>query len=491
MSKLLTIKIVAFSFLMLIVFGCRPDSQNFEQGLQKDESDTPQEENTFQIETSKDAVSQTNGITFEDVQKAYETIIALESRVQNLPDTIEAEEVEKIQEEYRGVLWEASKVARSFWSANPEADEFLKARDYEKRWVTVLASFGHKLAEQRLSELVIEDLSDPTIASDEKYQIYVQAVQQAALRERENGVLAMSRKLESGTDQLMEKFPTKAKSIELYFMPLKAFHVYKQTNDFVNISEKIQKEIGRLETNKSTLEDAAKVRLDYAAALFELRVEGQVLNNLEHVLALDIPQSIKADAQMAIQTVKDVLKAEVEQDKLVGQVLNFQYSLRDPKSGTNKSVDLASLGNKANVLFFLSEVDIPTVQVLKDLLATVNNFKPDPIGIVYVPLRTLTDSEGENEKSLEELASFLPSEAFVKKIDDLNESNPWLTIDVSEKENLDQLKSMYVKIHPQLWLLDQSGKVNQVRASQKIQVHLFNLLRTQGAPVGAGSIFEQ
>ena len=35
MSKLLTIKIVAFSFLMLIVFGCRPDSQNFEQGLQK------------------------------------------------------------------------------------------------------------------------------------------------------------------------------------------------------------------------------------------------------------------------------------------------------------------------------------------------------------------------------------------------------------------------------------------------------------------------
>ncbi len=490
-------KIIFIFVCLILVTGCRPEIKDI-TAVDEPKAEAESEKSadvdigeSFEIQTSQDPVLSEANITFQDVENAYQTIMALEKEVQNLPDNVESDKVQKLQENYREVLWEASKVARVFWQSNPDARQREQAKEYEKRWVTVLASSNHKLAEKRLSELVLQNLSDPTIASDEKYQIYLQAVQQAALRERENGILAMSRKLNSGTDQLIKKFPAQAKSIGLYFMPLKAFHVYKQTNDFLKISAKIEKEIGRLELDENTLEDAARTRLDYAAALFELRIQDKVRENLNYVLGLDISQDIKDDAQIAIHTVTSVLKAEGEQDEFIGKSLDFSYSLRDPKTGKQSNIDLQSLRHQANVLFFLSEVDRPTVQVLKDLLATLQTFQPDPIGIIYIPLRPLNVSSIRSAEGADSSASFLPDEQFVKKIDELNRFEPWFTVDISKEENIEQLKRMQVKVYPQLWLLDKAGKVSHVRASQKIQVYLFNLLRQQKNPIGSGSIFEQ
>ena len=67
-------------------------------------------EKSFPIQTGEGSTVEDAVVLYRDVEKAREVLRRLESQVQNLPDSLEQDRVDQMENEYKGVLWEASKI---------------------------------------------------------------------------------------------------------------------------------------------------------------------------------------------------------------------------------------------------------------------------------------------------------------------------------------------------------------------------------------------
>ncbi len=412
--------------------------------------------------------SEGSDVSYADVIRARGTIRELESAVLSLPDEIDNDRVGLLNEEYVNTLWEASRLARRFWQANPDSEEFDEVRALEKQWVTLLAGQNFEPGIQRLSEIVVESLDDPSVDSDTKYQILVQAVQMAALRERPNGMLAMARKFEEGAGQLLEKFPTRIVSIELLLTPLKVYHSYRQEDEYTRLLEHITALLDRAQEKAGVLEASARTRLEFGAALFELRERDRAVEQVEKVLGLQVGEEIKADARDILSTMEEVLAVEARQDQMIGEPLKM--TVRNTASLSSAPArPLSDLPHQALAMFFWKQTDSRTRQFLEDLIAVAEKFNtdaPDRVGIVHV----LADDSATAQQQIEALSSTFDEAWYV---------------DASLPANSGEFRKLPLKVFPDIWILDSSRRVHAVRVHNRLGAILFNYFRGVSPPGSA------
>lgn len=423
-------------------------------------------EKSFPIQTGEGRTVEDAVVLYRDVEKAREVLRRLESQVQNLPDSLEQDRIDEMENEYKGVLWEASKIARRFWESHPDSDKADEVKNDEKSWVTALAAMGFQPAKDRMSQMVLTDLDDPSVDPDEKYRILFQAVQQAALAERANGDLAMARKFDQGADKLLEKFPDQILSVELYFLPLGAYHALKQSDDLKTVMGKIVSVLDGFEKKPGRLEDSARVRVDYAAQLFRLRLVDSARSQLSHASGLEVSQSLKQDIEIARETISQVIAAEAFQDALIGKKIDFP-GLIDP-------------GKKVHIVTFFNRYDRQLVGLMANQVAMLERFGGSNLGIVFALAPSEAEGNGPAPSELEAaIRSQFPPETSLRFRD----------ISSPGSDGYEEFGKLQVLTLPQVWLVEADGVILQPRAGQKIQLHLHHYF--SDLPESPASIFSQ
>jgi thiol-disulfide isomerase/thioredoxin len=112
---------------------------------------------------------------------------------------------------------EAADKARDFYTRFPKHDKAGEARKKEQEMTSIAARLGDKTRAARLEELEKDQLKDPSLGEDKRFQLRVQAVQRAAMSKREEGMAAVLAEFEKGARDLQKDFP---KREEVYGMLL-------------------------------------------------------------------------------------------------------------------------------------------------------------------------------------------------------------------------------------------------------------------------------
>lgn len=440
----------------------QPTSQAVEAAVENSPSAFP-----IQVAPSADVGNQPS-ITYDQVLAAQQTILDLESRVQNLPDEIDQETVDHLKEQFLGTVWEASKVARQFVDQSPSHALAREVSQLEKQWVTQLASQHFQPAVQRLSDIVLGSLNDPSVSLEEKYQILVQAVQQAALRERPNGMLAMAHALETGTDQLLNKFPSKIISIDLLLTPLEIYHSLRQTNDFQRVMSRITEVLDNSSASPDLAAESASLRLDFAASLFSFRQLEAARSHVQKVIQLKPTPELVHDAATALSTMDEVLHLELMQDQFIGNKVDLIWT--SPLQSDSQALPLTRLPHKAVALVFWSLMNQPTRSLFQDLLALAeksNSNSPDSLAIVHVLV-----PHDSQPISADQFLEYLKSQPDCATY----------AIDPNQAENLPFFKLFPPEILPDVWLLDGQRRLHTPRAHHQLGFALFQILRDSNTP---------
>lgn len=458
-------KLMTLLWLSLTIQACNPNSET--SGL-PDESGKLNGNLILDTNTLVDS-SLTNAIPsihIEDVVNAHRTIVEFENRIASLPDQVETEEVEKLNKEFEGLLWESAQVARKFLASNPNSSEFQTIKNLEKQWITILASMHHEPAKKRLQEIVIENLADPLVSEEEKYRLASQAVQKNAFSHRSDGVLAMTQKLEEGTDMLIKQFPNKVLSLDLYYTCLHSYHSYKQNEKFEKLFSKVLIELEAFDKKESLAPQSAKSRLELGATLFKIREIDRAKFILNRVKELSVPQKIKDDAALALDTIETVLAAEAKQDKLVGSQLEFHIQQLNP---SNWSLSLfeanqgTGTGPRVFIYVFWNRADRQTTQAFADLAAMLEKFGSSNISLVHA---IKIPKEKPVTHPIQDLIN--------RTILDSNVNH--LVADLSLPHNAKVFDGLFVNTYPQLWITDESSEILYVRAQNKLQSILHKLV---------------
>lgn len=466
------------AFLGLILCSCKPGGQS--DTTQPDTVQSQDDAPGVVATLPQPALVVTNGFSMtsaddnqadaskllEELLQAEKNIIELEASTPTSTDNIEIEneKLALLSEQYIDTIWRSALKAREFVSSFPNHEFSDKIKDLEKRWVTQLAGQGFEPAANRLNQIIVNSLDDPAVSLDEKYRILVQAVQMAALRERPNGNLAMAQAFEKGADQLLAKFPSKLLSVELYFIPIRVYHSYKQEDQFTSLHNRIVSMLQSFEADADARVEAAKVRLNYGAALFEIRRSGKAREILTPLLGMDISPEIQNEAQLALDTIKNVLDAETIQDEILGTTLDFS-STTIAGDGTKSTQLLTSLPHKILILIFWNSLDQKTKSTLADAYAVMDRFtRDDPaeVQIIHVPVPA---PDGGSPDQL--IASINAG------------PDPILFVDVTSDMNKSAFEKLPLPVLPDVWILDRERKIHSVRSHSSLGSKLLHALRSQ------------
>lgn len=458
------------TFLGLILCSCKPGGQSDTQQPDAASGEAPLPPavvvtNEFSMISAEESQADASKL-LEELLEAEKNIIKLEESTPTSTDDIEIEneKLALLSEQYVNTIWQSSLKAREFTSNFPNHQYVDRIKDLEKRWVTQLAGQGFEPAANRLNQIIVNSLDDPAVSLDEKYRILVQAVQMAALRERPNGNLAMAQAFEKGADQLLAKFPSKLLSIELYFIPIRVYHSYKQEDQFSSLHNRIVSILQSSEADIDSLSEAAKVRLNYGAALFEIRRSEKAREIITPLLKMDISPEIQNEAQLALDTITNVLNAEAIQDKIVGTTLDFE-STSIAGDGTKSTKLLSKLPHHTHILVFWSSLDQKTKSTLADAYAVMDRFtRDDPaeVQIIHVPVPA---PDGGSPYQL--IASINAG------------SDPILFVDVTSEMNKPAFEKLPLPVMPDVWILDKERKIHSVHAHSSLGSKLLHALRSQ------------
>ena len=125
------------------------------------------------------------------------------------------EEIQKFKESQRELSGAAADKAKDFYTRFPKHPKASDARDKEREMLGFAIQLGATNRLARLEELEKEQLKDPNLGEDERFELRVKAVRRAAMNQQSKGDEAVMAEFEKGTRELQKDFP---KREEIYQM---------------------------------------------------------------------------------------------------------------------------------------------------------------------------------------------------------------------------------------------------------------------------------
>ena len=128
------------------------------------------------------------------------------------------EEKKAFQEKERDMAGAVADKAREFYTQFPKDPRSADARKRERMFLGYSADRGDTNRAARLKTLEAEQLKDPNVSEDEKFELRARAVERAASAKEDQGMEAVVAELEKGARELQKDYPKRPEVYEMLLM---------------------------------------------------------------------------------------------------------------------------------------------------------------------------------------------------------------------------------------------------------------------------------